>query len=129
MKKKVLILISVVLITGFVIYKFAYKKHRNIGDEKADYALTVIILQDEFNKNDSLFNKKYLDRTIEIYGKITNIDLYNNAVTIDQKLIATFKDKDLNKLTLLEPIKVKGRFIGYDDLLEEFKIDESVILK
>jgi hypothetical protein len=26
-------------------------------------------------------------------------------------------------------IKIKGRFIGYDDLLEEIKIDQCIILE
>ena len=125
MKKKLIIALVIIIVASIAIYKYTYKEHRNISTEKPDFEVTVLNLQEEFKNNDSLANKKYLDKTIEIYGKITNIDLASNAIVVDEKLFANFKDKIQKKFEVGKTIKVKGRFLGYDDLLDEFKIDQA----
>ncbi len=129
MKKKALIIISILLVSGFVIYKYAYKAHRDIATEKADFSITVQNLQDEFTNNDSLSNIKYADKTIEIYGKITTIDLATKSIVIDDKLFAISSEKITKPLLLQQEIKIKGRLLGYDDLLEEFRMDQMSIIE
>jgi hypothetical protein len=127
MKKKLFVGTFIFLIVGLIGFLFAYRGHRDIASEKADFELTVNQIQSAFNQNDSLSNKKYLDRTLVIYGKITNIDLLSNSIVIDEKLYATFKDKLPVNFKLQEIVRIKGRFIGYDDLLEEFKLDQVTL--
>lgn len=123
MKKIALLLIGFAVI-GFGLYFYMYKNHRDIATESADYSITVNDLQSEFNKDITFSNKKYLDKTIEVRGKITSIDLPNHYIVIDTKLTAFFSDSVLNTVSLQKQVKIKGRFLGYDDLLEEFKMDQ-----
>lgn len=123
MKKIALLLIGLAVI-GFGLYFYMYKNHRDIATESADYSITVNDLQSEFNKDITFSNKKYLDKTIEVRGKITSIDLPNHYIVIDTKLTAFFSDSVLNTVSLQKQVKIKGRFLGYDDLLEEFKMDQ-----
>lgn len=106
------------------VYFYAYKGHRDIASEDADFELTVSSLAKEFSENDSLANLKYADKTIQLHGKVSSIDLPSHTIIIDEKLSAIFTDSVLPKINLQEPIKIKGRFVGYDDLLEEFKVDQ-----
>ena len=125
MKKKLLIVLIIVVIFGFSIYKYVYKDHRDVSSEEASFKITLADLKADFEKNDSVANTKYLDKAIAIYGEVTSLDLETNEIIVDSNLSATIKGKvnvkKGNKVT------VKGRFIGYDDLLEEYKMDNCVI--
>lgn len=128
MKKKMLIFVVFVIFGGFLLYNYIYKEHRNIANETESFVVTVVDLKEDFSKNDSLANAKYLDKTIVIYGKITSMDLSNKMLMIDTSLAAVIKDNNV-ELKQNDSIKLKGRFIGYDDLLEEFKMDECSIIE
>ena len=128
MKKKLLIFCFFVIISTVLIYNYVYKSHRDISNEKESFAISVIDLKNDYRKNDSLANAKYLDKTIVIYGKITSLDLANRLLSVDTSLSAILKESGVS-LNLNDSIKLKGRFIGYDDLLEEFKMDECSVIK
>lgn len=125
MKRKIIIFLTILVIASVGLYFYAYKGHRDIATEDADFELTVASLSKEFSQNDSLANSKYADKTIQIYGKISNIDPSSHTIIIDEKLSVVFTDSVLPKMNLHDPIKIKGRFVGYDDLLEEFKVDQA----
>lgn len=128
MKKKLLIVCFFVIIIAFLAYNYVYKSHRDISNEKESFAISVIDLKNDYRKNDSLANAKYLDKTIVIYGKITSLDLANRILSVDTSLSAILKESGVS-LNLNDSIKLKGRFIGYDDLLEEFKMDECSVIR
>jgi predicted negative regulator of RcsB-dependent stress response len=128
MKKKLLIVCFFVIITAVLIYNYVYKSHRDISNEKESFAISVIDLKNDYRKNDSLANAKYLDKTIVIYGKITSLDLANRILSVDTSLSAIMKESGVS-INLNDSIKLKGRFIGYDDLLEEFKMDECSVIR
>ena len=124
MKKKIIITLGILLVLAFIGFKYVYKSHRDIATETVSYSVAVQDVHEAFLKNDSLANAKYLDKTIVIYGKITDIDLSNKIITVDEKLLATFNKKLPSNLKLQQNIKIKGRLIGFDDLLEELKMDQ-----
>lgn len=129
MKKIVITSVFVLVAAAVAIYFYVYKSHRDISSEKADFSTSISQLKKEFSDNDSIFNSKYADKTIEIYGKTTTIDLANHSIVIDDKATVIFTDTILQNITLQEDIKIKGRYVGYDDLLEEFTIDQATIVK
>lgn len=129
MKKKISIGIVVVIILAFGMYKYIYQDHRDISSEDANYSVSVASLFDELKVNDSLTLKKYRDKTIDISGKITTIDQATNSIVVDEKMNAIFSDSIPKNIKVNQFIKIKGRFIDYDDLLEEFKMDQVSILK
>ena len=125
MKKKLLIVLVIVIIFGFAGYKYVYKDHRDVSSEEAAFKITLADLKADFEKNDSVANTKYLDKAIAIYGEVTSLDLATNEIIVDSNLSATIKGKVNVKKG--DKVTVKGRFIGYDDLLKEYKIDNCVI--
>ena len=127
MRKKLLVIVVSLSLIAFIGYKYMYKSHRDISSETVTYSVSVLDVYTAFQKNDSLANVKYLDKTIEIYGKITNIDLQNKIITVDQKLLARFTMGLPSNLKLQNSITLKGRVVGYDDLLEEIQMDQCSI--
>lgn len=130
MKKKIIIVVVFIfLIVAFAGYKFLYKEHRDIASEDVTYTETVIQVFEAFQKDAQKANAKYLDKTIEISGKITNIDPQNKLITVDEKLSAKLTNGIPGDLKPQKAIVLKGRVVGYDDLLGEIQMDQCTIKK
>lgn len=130
MKKKLLVFVLVIAaVVSAIVYFYVYKEHRNIATETADYTITVADLQKEFMANDSIAYQKYQDKTVQIAGKISSTDAANKTIIMDDKLFATFLEKLPVDLVSGKQITIKGRFLGYDDLVEEFKMDQAAAVE
>lgn len=127
MKKKLFYISLILIVIIFGVYKYMYKSHRDIASENAAFSKTVSEVFQAFKTNDSLANKTFLDKTISVKGKITNIDLANKIITVDEKLSARFTDKISGNVKLQDSITLKGRLVGFDDLLEEIQMDQCTI--
>lgn len=129
MKKKIGYGIVLVLVAAFAGYRYIYQDHRNISSEKATYTISLPELEKEFATNDSLAFLKYQDQTIELTGKVSSIDPKNKAIILDSKLFATCTDSLPKDIISGQQLSIKGRFLGYDELLDEYKMDQSSIIR
>ena len=129
MKKKYIIITSIILLITFFGYKYIYHEKRNIETEKPNFSVKVTDLENDLKSGDAIFNKKYLDKTIEVTGVISEIEINNNAILVDDKIFATLSSKLNADLKVKDNIIIKARFIGYDDLLEKFRFDQATIIK
>jgi nucleoside-diphosphate-sugar epimerase len=66
------------------------------------------------------------DKAISISGKVTAVS--DSIVTIDQTIICNFKSTD-SSINKEQTISVKGRLVGFDDLLGELKLDQCSVNK
>ncbi|MBL0233464.1 MAG: hypothetical protein IPQ08_07340 [Chitinophagaceae bacterium] len=76
------ILLAVLVLVGGVaiyIYKEYNRKVKDTASLKTDFSLTAKILVDEFEKNDSLAGRKYLDKVIEVGGQVKDISKEDNG--------------------------------------------------
>jgi hypothetical protein len=129
MKKKILIISAIVLVAIAVVgYNIIYKDHRDIKTEEAEFTLTAASLSSEFLADETKATAKYADKTLVVTGKVTSLDKASGTVTIDEILSATMLDKTAN-VAEQSQVKVKGRFVGYDDLLGELKMDQVTLIK
>lgn len=129
MNKKILFGILILLVFVCVAHRYIYKPHRDISTENAAYKVSITGLQQEFATNDSLALSKYHDETIELTAQVTAIDTENKAIVLDNKVFATFEESLSKDILSGKTLKIKGRFLGDDELLEEFKIDQSSIVR
>jgi len=120
-----ILIVCVVLATAT--YFYLYQNHRDVSREQVSYTVDVASLTNEFLSDENAANKKYLDKTILIKGNITMVSYEENAIVLDNKVFATFAAEVPSNLNASESVKVKGRFLGYDDLLEQLKIDQCTI--
>jgi hypothetical protein len=123
--KKIIIAFLMLLVAIFVLYKFLYHEHRNIANEKPVFSITVSELLKDFLADENNANAKYLDKSISIKGKVTNIDLPNKTIVLDEKVFVILTISTDVKLNT--EVSIQGRLIGYDSLLEEIKIDQAQI--
>lgn len=126
--KFVFALLAFILVATAFVYFYVYKQHRNISLEQPDYVLSSKDLISEFSLNQEIANKKYVDQTISIYGKITSLDLKSRIIIIDDKIVAVLLNDQVQNFSIGKEIKIKGRLVGYDDLFEEIKMDQSSVL-
>lgn len=128
MKKKYIIILGVLLVGLFLVYQYVYKSHRDISSEDASFTLTADVILNEYKKDEKTANAKYADKTIIVKGKITELDLTAKSVVLDGKLNGMMATNDAN-LKINDSVSLKGRFLGYDELLEQIKMDQITINK
>lgn len=126
MKKIIFSLLFLLLLVG--VYFYVYKAHRDIAKEEVSYDIAVPSLFLEYQSNESAANTKYLDKTIVVSGKLSSLNMETKSIVLDEKLFATFLDKIPATIQPNSQLKIKGRLIGYDSLLEEIKMDQCIIL-
>ncbi|HTG66394.1 MAG TPA: hypothetical protein VL859_08475 [Flavobacterium sp.] len=126
MKKIIFSLLFLLLLVG--VYFYVYKAHRDIAKEEVSYDIAVPSLFLEYQSNESAANTKYLDKTIVVSGKVSSLNMETRSIVLDEKLFATFLDKIPATIQPNSQLKIKGRLIGYDSLLEEIKMDQCIIL-
>lgn len=122
----------IILTIGFLIAFFSIRYYvknggrRIIANETPEYQISAKKIASEFASNTSVSNKKYLEKSILITGEVTSIN--ENEVIVDNSVNCSF-------LTISDNIKkdqkvvVKGRVVGYDDLMGEVKIDQCSLSK
>ncbi|WP_299607536.1 hypothetical protein [uncultured Aquimarina sp.] len=126
--KKLIIILVILAIGGFFGYKYLYQSHRNIEKEEASFNLEAISLVKEFSKDAELASKKYLNKTIIVKGALTEIE--SNSLMLANAAYCTFDaNHGILETNLNSVYSIKGRCIGYDELLEIVKLDQASIIK
>jgi len=130
MSKKIkiilLILVAIALI-GAISYNYVmHGGERNLTTEKTNFTVTSAAITSEFTTNIETANKKYLEKAVAIKGKITSSN--GNEIILDETVICGFKNPD-SSIKKGQEITVKGRVVGYDDLMGELKLDQCFVIK
>ena len=125
MKKKILLFVFT-LCLFFLGYNYLFPDHRTINQEEALFNVEASILFDEFIDNSKQAENKYLNQTITVSGVITSFN--NENIMINNKIFCKF-DTIMTEININDSTVVKGRCIGYDELLEEIKLDQCSIVK
>lgn len=125
--KKFLLTLLVLAILAFCGYYYVmHGGARDLASEETAFTVSSKSITDEFTTNVDLSNKKYLEKAVAIKGKITSIS--GLEVIIDNNIICTLKEMD-SSVKKEDEVTVKGRVVGFDDLMSELKLDQCFILK
>jgi hypothetical protein len=121
-----LIVIFILIIGSIIAYSYMYPNHRSISEEAVSFAVKADYIHEEFIQNSAQAEQKYLDQTLLVSGLVTAID--SQSLTIGHKVYGQFVTLT-SDLKVNDSVTVKGRCIGFDDLLEEIKLDQCTIKK
>ena len=122
--KWILIILIIGLIAAFGVYKYAYKAHETTEELKADFTGS----SNDFLTKVSSDANAWLNKTVELSGEITSKD--EKGITLSNSIYCQFReDVNFNSLIKGQQITLKGQVIGYDDLLEELKLNQCIIQK
>jgi hypothetical protein len=134
MKKKNKIVIGIVMVVLIGIIAFPYLKNylvysygkRDVQSEAALFTSTTKNIVAEFTANTAAANKKYLEKPVAVSGTITSIN--NKEVILDETVNCNLTSGDAT-LKEGQAVTIKGRVVGYDDLLGELKLDQCNLNK
>lgn len=129
MKRKKTALILAILFIAisagiYFYYGYLFKEARNIASETPDFSISAKKLLQDYNSNPKKADSLYLNKTIEITGKVTKET--DSVISLENAVFCLFKEKLKNKM-IDNQITVKGKCIGYDELFLEVKIDQCTV--
>lgn len=108
-----------IVVLFFVAYKMYTKPHRSVENERG-IEVTAVQLFDAFAQNETQANAKYLDKVMEVTGKVAEV-----GVNLDKRPIIMLETNDMlfgirctmtDSLFVIEPgstITIKGICTGY----------------
>lgn len=112
---------------GFLGYKYLMTSgERNLDSEKTKFVVTSKSILSEFSSNIELANKKYLEKAVAISGVVTSVK--NHEVIIDNIIICNLAEID-KTIKADQNVSIKGRIVGFDDLMGELKMDKCILNK
>lgn len=112
-------LLVVIFVAG---YCYIYQGHRDVASTTSTATYDVPTLLHELRENST--NTSIVDQVITVTGTVSSFQ--QNEIIIDNKVIVLMRSAiDIKKG---DHVSVKGRCIGYDDLLDEIKLDQAIQL-
>lgn len=125
-KLKIFSIVLVVLIVGYFSYNYVMTGGgRDLEKEKSEFNTSAVAIFAEFSANAEIATTKYLNKAVEISGKVTSVD--ENVIILNEKVSCQLLV--LEEVAVDSQVTIKGRVTGYDDLLEELKLDQCLIVK
>ncbi len=121
--KKVIIVAIILISLGIIGYNYVFRAPQNISNASSEFTVDAIAFSKEFADNLSEAENKYSNKIFTVEGIITDIE--NEAITLNNTVYCKFDEKiQFNKN---EKIKIKGKYIGYDELFDIIKLDQCSI--
>lgn len=122
-RSKIILFILIVGILGALgVYKYAYKPHATIESLEVSFSGN----SDDFMTSVQEDAAKWQNKIVQLTGEITSKDA--KGIILSTTIYCQFRDSlELSKSPVKKTITIKGRVIGYDDLLEELKLDQCII--
>ena len=114
MRSKI-VFILIVVFGIFFGYNYLFPDHRSIDQEAVRFTMDAEAVFSAFIENAPQAESKYLDQTLVVSGIISAVN--SQGLTINNKIDCKINTIDLG-LQVNDSIAIKGRCIGYDDLLE-----------
>jgi len=102
-------------------YYVMHGGERNLSSEETAFTVSSKNITQEFATNIEMSNKKYLEKAIAIKGIVTKIT--GKEIIIDNTIVCNLKELDAT-IQKDQAITLKGRVVGYDDLMGELKLDQ-----
>ena len=105
---------------GISLYKYTYQEHKNIESSNVDFKITALELSLNFGLDAQKAFEKYVNKVIVVSGDVS--ELNTESVMLNSVALCYFPNgtEQVKQGALI----VKGRCIGYDDLLEVVKLDQ-----
>ena len=121
-KSKFIVLLLAICCLGWITYTYLMKPPATIESKQVAFTGTAAAFSTKIQEN----TNDWLNKVVVLEGVVTSKDAY--GITLNSEVYCQFRE---TQKTVVEQqnIKIKGRFIGYDDLLNELKLDQCIIQK
>ncbi len=118
-----------IILLAIVVYFIWNKPHKDYSTMKTDITISSLDFINEFKANSTLATEKYLNQIILVNGNVT--DKLTKSIILDDGIVFTLDSSSLKALGLTQinnEVTIKGRFVGFDDLFEEIRLDHCFIM-
>jgi len=128
--KKIKFLIIGVIIGLISVYIIYNKPHKDYSRLKADLSIKANTLLAEYNINEVRSNGFYLNKNLLVEGIISDI-VGTTIIILENGVVCNLDPSQIRPENLIigTLVSVRGRCIGFDDLLEEVRLDHSFIIQ
>lgn len=123
MKKIGFISLLVIAILAVISYNYLYQDHRDVAASEAVESFSTSELIKLFTDADSKNDLKALDQVIALTGSVTQVN--EGQIIMDDQIFVEIED--FTGVEVQQQITIKGRCLGYDDLMGEVKIDQATM--
>ena len=124
MKKIGIILVFLCLIF-FGVYKYLFRAPEDVSKATINFTVEATEFVEEFSNDLVSSEKKYHEAILIVEGIVTEVEA--EGITLNEGVFCKLTSTE--KITVNTAIKVKGLYIGFDDLLGIVKIDQSSIVE
>ncbi len=131
-KSKIIVVLVVLVVVGYFTlllvkdYMVNNLGKRDVKSEAAAFTLKSKDIIAEFTANADAANKKYLEKPVAVSGVVSSAK--EKEVILDGTVNCGFTVADAS-MKEGQSVTIKGRVVGYDDLLGELKLDQCSINK
>ena len=118
-----------IILLAIAVYFVWNKPHKDYSTMRTDITISSLNFINEFKANSTLATEKYLNQIILVNGNTT--DKLTKSVVLDNGIVCTLDSSSLKDLGLIQinnEVSIKGRFVGFDDLFEEIRLDHCFIM-
>ena len=118
-----------IILLAIAVYFVWNKPHKDYSTMRTDITISSLNFINEFKANSTIATEKYLNQIILVNGNIT--DKLTKSVVLDNGIVCTLDSSSLKDLGLIQinnEVSIKGRFVGFDDLFEEIRLDHCFIM-
>lgn len=111
------------LAVGYAVISYAYKPHQTVDDREVKFTGKV----EAFSKTVAADAQPWQDVVVQLTGTISAIDA--NGFTLNNNTYCQLSNSEkISTFKKGQTVTIKARMIGYDDLLEELKLDQTKIV-
>ena len=126
-KNKIIVISFLVVMFGIGVYTF-YNYVFSEPTKVINIASEFIGQSDEFKYLFTEDLEGWSNKVIEIKGTITGIN--DNGVLLDENIYCQFdQNTDLPSIAVNKEVVIKGKVVGFDELLMEIKLNQCTIIQ
>lgn len=123
-KNKILVIFLVIAVAFFAGYNYIYQAHEEVETSTVDYKGNTLDFITQLTENPSKWNNK----VVELSGEVTSIE--KEGIILNQNVYCQFLDSSsVQSITKNSTANIKGMVIGFDDLFNELKLNQCILVK
>ena len=123
--KKIGIILVLLCLIFFGVYKYLFRAPEDVSKATIHFTVNATEFVEEFSNDLESSEKKYHEAILVVEGVVTEVEV--EGITLNEGVFCKLSSTEDIKVNTT--IKVKGLYIGFDDLLEIVKIDQCSIVE
>jgi len=123
--KKIGIILVLLGIIFFGVYKYMFRAPEDVSKATINFTVNATEFVEEFSSDLASSEKKYHEAILVVEGVVTEVE--SEGITLNEGVFCKLSSTENIKTD--SKIKIKGLYIGFDDLFEVVKLDQCSIVE